>query len=743
MGKYLLIVESPSKAKTIKKYLGKDYEVKATIGHIKDLPEDELGVDVAADFALDYKTIKGKAKVVAELKKAAAGTEIIYVGSDPDREGEAIAWHVAEELGKGKNAPEVKRVLFHEITKTGILRAMNEPGELNVQKYESQKARRTLDRLVGYQISPILWKKVRRGLSAGRVQSVAVGFIVDRENEVTAFVPREFWTVKAQLATAEKRDFEASLVDIGDGKADLPTGTEALPLAERLRNSPWKVETVEQKAKRRSPQPPFITSRLQQEASRLYHFTAKRTMALAQQLYEGVELGPEGPVGLITYMRTDSTRVAPEAAEEARIFVTARYGKEFLPGAPNEYRNRKSAQDAHEAIRPTSVMRTPEAVGSFLDPDQLRLYTLIWKRFVASQMEAAVYDVTTAMIEAGGCRFRASGSVQRFAGYRQVYQEQLGDDDKAEVGSDLPDLQAGQPLDLKDLQAIQNFTQPPPRYTEASLIRVLEEKGIGRPSTYASIISTIQDRQYVLKVEGRFRPSELGALITGLLRDSFPTIMDVEFTARMEENLDLVEEGKTSSLEVMRAFWEPFRLNLDSASQTMKNLKAQPMLTEIPCSVCGKPMAIRFGRNGEFLACSAFPECRNTINFSRDPQGNVVPEKREESGEHCPEHGKELIRRNGRFGPFLACPDYPACKFTKPLPSGLVCPKVGCGGSLVERKSKKGNSFHRCDKCELVLFGRIKKEPCPTCGNPFLEEKGRGRTSTVACPNPDCGWVRE
>ena len=747
MGKSLVIVESPSKARTIKQYLGKGFDVKATVGHVKDLPQRELGVDVDDDFSLKYQVIRGKGKILQGIKQAAKGCDKVFIGADPDREGEAIAWHVAEELMDGDEAPEIFRVLFHEITRRGVERAMSNPGRLNVNRYESQKARRALDRLVGYEISPLLWKKVKRGLSAGRVQSVAVRLVTDREQDIRAFDTEEYWTIKASLSTGDAA-FEVQLAEIDGKKAVLTAEDQAMPVVEALREASFAVDVVTAKTRSRHAQPPFITSRLQQEAHRFYRFSAKRTMALAQQLYEGIELGREGPTGLITYMRTDSTRVAEEAVDEARAFITENYGAQFVPEKPNFYKNRKSAQDAHEAIRPTSPEWSPERIKSYLDQDQLKLYTLIWKRFIASQMKSALYDVTAVEILAGErYRLRTTGSVLRFAGYREIYREREDDngngknDDSSEA-NELPPLVDGQDLERLGVEGIQSFTQPPARFTEATLIKMLEEKGIGRPSTYAMILSTIQERKYVDRDQGKFFPTELGFAVTDLLQESFPDIVDVRFTAKMEEELDRVEEGDLPAKTLMQEFWGGFTSSLDEARVSMKDLKKAPIPTDIVCDRCESGMVIKFGRNGEFLACSNFPECRNTMNFKRDPKGNIEPIMKLETGLKCPEHEQDLVLRNGRFGPFLACPEFPKCTYTAPVPTGLKCTKSGCEGELVERKSKKGRTFYRCTKspdCDFVMFGAPLMRVCPLCENPYLQES-RGRSKVVSCPNPACDY---
>ncbi|MFH1530897.1 MAG: type I DNA topoisomerase [Pseudomonadota bacterium] len=744
MGKSLVIVESPSKARTIKRYLGSGFEVKATVGHVKDLPQRELGVDVDDDFALKYQVIRGKGKILQGIRDAAEGCDKVFIGADPDREGEAIAWHVAQELKTGEGAPEIFRVLFHEITRRGVEKAMASPGRLNENRYESQKARRALDRLVGYEISPLLWKKVKRGLSAGRVQSVAVRLVTDREREIRAFDSVEYWTIKASLSSGAPPQFEAQLVEIDGKKAEITRESEATPVVEALRAASFSVDTVAAKTRSRHAPPPFITSRLQQEAHRFFRFSAKRTMALAQQLYEGIELGEEGPTGLITYMRTDSTRVAAEVLEEARAYIGATFGEQFLPEKPNFYKNRKSAQDAHEAIRPTSSDWSPARIKAHLDTDQLKLYTLIWKRFIGSQMNPALYDVTTLdIVAAERFRLRTSGSVLRFTGYREVYMEREDENETANGDSkELPILVDGQALERHGVEGIQSFTQPPPRFTEATLIKMLEEKGIGRPSTYAMILSTIQERKYVDRDQGKFFPTELGFAVTDLLQESFPDIVDVRFTATMEEELDRVEDGELAGKVLMQQFWTGFNGALVKARVDMKDLKRAPIPTDIVCERCDSGMVIKFGRNGEFLACSNFPECRNTMNFKRDPKGTIEPIKQVETGVKCPEHDQELIMRNGRFGPFLACPEFPKCTHTAPVPTDLKCARAGCDGELVERKSKKGRTFYRCTKspeCEFVMFGVPLKRPCPACGNPYLQES-RGRAKVTSCPNPACDF---
>jgi len=788
-GASLVIVESPAKAKTIKKYLGRGYDVRASVGHVKDLPKSKMGVDIENGFAPEYDVIKGKAKVLSEIKRAARKAPAVYLATDPDREGEAIAWHIADELGAEGGDSRVQRVLFHEITKKAIQKAIGEPITLDRRKFESQQARRILDRLVGYQISPILWKKVRRGLSAGRVQSVAVRLVVEREREIQAFVPVEYWSLEADLAADLPPEFRARLVKVAGQKADLKDGDTTRALVDELAGQPFTVAAVERKERRRNPPPPFTTAKLQQEAANRLGFTAKKTMTLAQKLYEGVELGDEGAVGLITYMRTDSVRLSTEAVDAARAFVSATYGANHLPAEPNVYRTKaKAAQEAHEAVRPTTMEWTPARAAPFFEAmgerDMLRLYELIWNRFVACQMVPAVYDQTTADIavegggsagaragaEGGGLRspratFRATGSVLKFPGYLAVYgarppEEEAGAEEekngengeregRGERAEDrqLPPLEAGRELRLVQLVPEQHFTQPPPRFNESSLVKELEERGIGRPSTYAAILDTIQEKGYVEKLERQLKPTHLGVLVTDELVRAFPREMDVAFTAGMEERLDEIEEGDARWQSVLEDFWGKFKEDLARAEEGMRNVKAQAIETDIVCDKCGRRMVIKWGRNGEFLACPGYPECRNTMNFRRE-EGKIVPEKEEDVPveDKCPECGAPMVMKHGRFGKFLACTRYPECKGTKPISIGVSCPK-GCGGYITEKRSRRGRTFYGCSsypKCDFVSWDRPRNEFCPQCGSPYLLQKYSKRTGPfIACPNKECGFRRE
>ncbi len=765
-GSSLVVVESPAKAKTIKKYLGRSFDVKASVGHVKDLPKSKMGVDIEKGFLPQYDVIKGKAKVLSEIKRAAKSADKVYLATDPDREGEAIAWHIAEEIGAQGGDERVRRVLFNEITKNAIQKAIREPRPLDRNRFDSQQARRILDRLVGYQISPILWKKVRRGLSAGRVQSVAVRLVVEREREIEAFKPEEYWTLEAELAAAAPPEFRARLVKVGGQKAELKDGETSRRLVEELGKEKFVVAAVEKKERRRNPPPPFTTAKLQQEAANRLGFTAKKTMTLAQRLYEGVELGEEGSVGLITYMRTDSVRLSSEAIDAVRGYVQERYGKDHLPETPNFYKTKqKAAQEAHEAVRPTSLEWTPERVAPYFEAigerDMQRLYELIWNRFVACQMVPAVYDQTTVDIAAGRAVFRATGSVLKFPGYLAVYGAQLpgveagSEAEKAEKEVEerekseekaLPPLEAGMPLELRRLLPEQHFTQPPPRFNESSLIKELEEKGIGRPSTYAAILSTIQEKGYVEKLERNFRPTHLGLLVTDELVRAFPREMDVAFTAGMEEKLDEIEEGNAGWQAVLGDFYTGFREDLAKAEVQMRDVKRQEIATDLVCEKCASPMVIKWGRMGEFLACSGYPECRNTMNFRRE-EGKIVPQKEEEitTDEKCPACGAPMIVKRGRFGRFLACTRYPDCKTTRPMSIGVSCPKA-CGGYISEKRSKRGRTFFGCSSypnCDFVSWDRPRSEKCPKCQSPYLLDKYSKRDGPfIACPNKECGYRR-
>jgi DNA topoisomerase I len=756
MAKNLVIVESPAKAKTLGKYLGKNYQVKASIGHVVDLPKSKLGVDIEKDFEAEYHVIHGKTKVLEEIKKAAKDKENIYLAPDPDREGEAIAWHIAKKLGRRRN---VHRVLFHEITKKAVLEALQNPGKIDQNRYEAQQARRILDRLVGYKLSPLLWEKVRRGLSAGRVQSVAVRIIAEREREIRAFEPEEYWTVEARLEAGAPPVFTARLAEVDGKRLDkelhLDSKARVDEVLAGLAGAAWTVTKVERKERRKHPTPPFITSRLQQEASRKLGYQPSRTMRIAQRLYEGVELGEEGSVGLITYMRTDSTRISGEAIGAARDYIKGRYGDPYLPEAPNVYRSKKAAQDAHEAIRPTSMEYDPERVARHLEREELALYTLIWNRFVASQMESAIYDATAVDIQAKECRFRATGQILKFDGFIRVYTEGRDDDTPAESDEEregqLPELVEGETVRLQELLPEQHFTQPPPRFTQATLIKELEEKGIGRPSTYASIMGTILNKEYVVEDDQRrLKPTELGFLVTDLLVESFPDVLNVEFTADMEDQLDAIEDGKEHWLEAMRRFWGPFAKDLDRAAVEMRDVKREERPTGLTCEKCQKPMVIKWGRRGEFLACSGYPDCKNTKNFTRDDDGTIRPVEPETTDEKCEKCGKPMQVRFGRFGKFLGCSGYPECRnmqpIHKPVPTGVTCLQCGTG-EMMERRSRRGKTFYSCNRypeCQFVAWDKPIATPCPKCGAGFITEKVMKRYGTVRrCVKDECGWQQQ
>ncbi|HEV8724446.1 MAG TPA: type I DNA topoisomerase [Candidatus Binatia bacterium] len=762
--KNLVIVESPAKARTLEKYLGRDFQVKASVGHVVDLPKSKLGVDIKKDFAPDFHVIQTKKKVIDELKKAAKGKENIYLASDPDREGEAIAWHIADQVAK--NHKRVHRVLINEITKKAVQDAIAKPHELDRNKFDAQIARRVLDRLVGYQLSPLLWKKVRRGLSAGRVQSVAVRLVCEREREIRAFESVEYWSLEALLEGHLPPSFKARLVQWQGQKVDnkkFRLENEALvqQIIASLDGVSWEIGDVEKKERRRYPTPPFVTSKLQQEAARKLGFQPRRTMQLAQQLYEGVELGSEGSVGLITYMRTDSTRVSADALAGVRQHIQAQYGKNYVPGKPNTFRSKKGTQDAHEAIRPTSLEYTPERVRRFLRRDMFQLYSLIWDRFVASQMVPAVYDQTIFEIPVKEALFRATGQQIKFDGFMKVYIEGRderaaqanGEDVDGETAEDLegvlPDLRKGDALKLLSMDPRQHFTQPPPRYTQASLIKELDEKGIGRPSTYAAIISNILDREYVLQTEGRsLAPTDLGFLVTDLLVESFPDILNVEFTAGMEDELDKIEDGKEKWTKAMKRFYTPFSRDLKKAEKEMRDVKRQEVPTDIACEKCGALMVIKWGRNGEFLACPQYPECKNTKNFKRSDGGEVAIAAEEEVKETCEQCGKPMLLRWGKFGKFLGCSGYPECKNIQPLEKpadiGVKCPECK-EGNLKERKSRWGKFFYGCDRypeCKFASWDKPLPTPCPQCGSPILVEKVTKRAGrTHRCYKKECGYA--
>jgi len=740
--KALVIVESPAKAKTIKKYLGKNYTVKASIGHVMDLPTKELGVDVKKNFTPTYVVMKGKKTVLDEIASEAKKADEIFLAPDPDREGEAIAKHIADYITDKlkKDKKPIHRILVNEITAKGVREAIDHPHDIDINMFNSQQARRILDRLVGYKISPILWKKVRRGLSAGRVQSVAVRLIVEREDVISKFKPVEYWVIEAEFLAGSNK-IQTKLFKINGKKPEVATKVAADQILTAAKNGKVFISEIEKKEKRRHPMPPFITSKLQQDASRKLKFTPKRTMAIAQGLYEGVELGDEGSVGLITYMRTDSVRINDDAQKALINYIKSTYGDEYVPAKPNFYKTKSSAQDAHEAIRPTSTDNSPERIKKYLSPEQLKLYTLIWNRFVASQMTPSVYDQTSIDFNINDGKveyiFRANGSVLKFAGYEKVYMEFRDDDEEEEGAQSLPEVKKTDTAKLNDIKSEQKFTQPPARFNEATLIKELEENGIGRPSTYASIISTIQDRGYVEKEANQLRPTDLGKMVTELLVISFPEILNVEFTAGMEESLDKIEEGKLGWVEVLKSFYVEFDKTLKEAEKSMRNVKTEETKTEVDCPKCGKKMIIKWGRNGQFLACPDYPTCKTTRNFTKEVSGNIQMEKAETTDEKCPTCGGPMLVKQGRFGKFLACAEYPKCKGTKSITTGIVCPECG-KGDLGEKRTKKGKTFYSCSlypKCKFAIWNKPVAKTCSACGSKIMEEK----KDEYICVNKECG----
>jgi len=801
--KSLVIVESPAKAKTINKYLGKDYEVEASLGHIKDLPKSKLGVDIEGDFDTEYAVIPGKEKVIAKLKKLAKDAVAIYLAPDPDREGEAIAAHLAEELvdggGKKKKGGGIPlhRVTFNEITKKAVQEAFQHPREIDRNLVDAQQTRRVLDRIVGYQVSPLLWDKVRRGLSAGRVQTVALRLIVEREREIKAFVTQEYWTIDAALSGSKPPAFDARFIGRGNEKTEITNGEDAEKIRAALETARWSVRDIEKKERRRSPAPPFTTSKLQQDVSRKLRFSVKRAMMIAQRLYEGVEIGDEGSVGLITYMRTDSVRVSNDALAEVRTEIEAAYGKNFLPETPNFYKSKKAAQEAHEAIRPTSVARHPDQIKRYLQEDEYKVYKLIWQRFVASQMTPAVFDQTSVDIEAKAASesftFRVTGSVLKFEGFLKVYEESkdVRDEEDEALKHKLPSLEIGQALTLKELKPEQHFTEPPPRFNEASLVKELEERGIGRPSTYATILSTIQERQYVQKLGGKFIPTETGLVVTDLLVANFAEIFDPAYTAHLEEELDEIEEGKEKWTQALGDFYKKFEKDLRYAEEHMENIKRMEKPTDEKCERCGSPLVLKWGKHGSFYACSAYkkddpasctftkenpvnlpefdtaempetsqeeycdncgrvmvlkrgrfgqfmactgyPDCKTTRRLD---QGKRVPDVALE--ETCPQCSRNLVLRHGRYGEFVSCSGYPDCKYIKQNFIGVKCPQCK-EGEIVEKKARRrGNTFYGCSnypKCEFTSAWKPVAEPCPECGSPYLVEKHLKSGSVLMCPN--------
>ena len=742
MGKSLVVVESPAKAKTINKILGKDFVVKPCMGHVRDLPPKELGIDIEDGFKPHYVTIRGKGKILSGLRKAAQAADTTYLATDPDREGEAIAWHVAQAISRKDNS--VKRILFNEITPKAVRESLEHSSVLDLHKVDAQQARRVLDRLVGYEISPLLWKVIHSGLSAGRVQSVAVRLICERDREIKAFDPQEYWSIEALLGRENRGSFWARLLAKDGEKLDIVNQEEADRIAAELTAQDIAVKEVKKRDQVRRPAPPFTTSTLQQECARRMRFSVKRTMAVAQQLYEGIEVEGETR-GLITYMRTDSVRVAADAIAEVREQIGTLYGREYVPEAPNHYQTKNSAQDAHEAIRPTSVALHPDEVKHLLTPDQARVYSLIWKRFVTSQMKPQVLSITTANVEAGPYLLRATGSVVKFPGFTLLYSESKEEEDKSEAGSNgmsqreeedesrvMPaGIAEGEVLKLEQIAPEQHFTKPPPRFTEASLVKELESEGIGRPSTYAQIITTILDRKYVEKVDNRyFVATERGQTVNKLLVDTFPHLFNVTFTADMEDKLDQVEDGGTNWVEIVQQFYDSWKGDLDSANNRRKELKlALQEVSDEDCEECGADMVVKWGRNGRFLACSGYPKCKNTKPL--EEHGEV------ETDEVCDQCSAPMVVKMGRYGRFLACSGYPDCKNVKPYVLGIQCPEDGCEGQIVEKRSRKGKVFFGCStypECKFASWDRPVDRKCTHCDAALLYEKGsRSGTPTQYC----------
>ncbi len=741
-GKKLVIVESPAKAKTINKILGKDYKVAASVGHLIDLPKSKLGVDIENDFEPQYVTIRGKSKIIKELKQEASKSGEVLLATDPDREGEAIAYHIAQSLGNTNK--KITRIEFNEITRDAVRRALEHPRQVDLDRVNAQQARRVMDRIVGYQVSPFLWETIFRGLSAGRVQSVALRLLCEREDDVDAFVAVEYWTVDAMLETPANKIFKARLIKIDGNTLDpskfrIATEAEAEEHRKALLREAYRVEKVEKKTIKKKPPAPFITSTLQQEASRRLRMTTSRVMSIAQQLYEGIDLGDKGNVGLITYMRTDSTRISSEALGKIREYITASYGTDYLPSKPNFYGKKKAAQDAHEAIRPSYLEAAyePKKLKKYLSADQYKIYDLIWRRFLACQMKPALADKTIVHIKAGRYEFRAEGEIITFRGYLLAYGDKAPDEKSDENGDDnfvdIPkDIAEEQILNLNELLIEQKFTQPPPRYTESTLVKTLDKLGIGRPSTYAQIISTLFNRKYVERKERALLPTELGRTVNTLLVNHFPDIFNVKFTAEMEDSLDKIEQHDASYQETLNGFYQPFKKALENVKAQKSEIKKELQEeTDMKCDVCGRPMVIRWGRNGRFYACTGYPECKNTKPLE-EPEEKVTDEV-------CEVCGSPMVVKRGRFGEFLACSNYPECKHTRPISTGVSCPEDGCDGTIVQRQSKKGKIFYSCSnypKCKFALWDKPVNVECPNCAYPLMVEKvSRARGYYLQCPS--------
>lgn len=765
MTKKLIIVESPGKIKTLSKFLGKEFIVEASKGHVIDLPPTRIGVSTENGFVPCFQVVKDRKDVIENLQKIAKSKDIdkIYLAPDPDREGEAISWHLATVL----NIDPLSdcRITFNSITKENVLKSLENPRCIDVDLVNAQQSRRILDRLVGYKLSPLLWQKICLGLSAGRVQSVAVALICQREKEILAFIPEEYWTITTQAVTAENKIFKLKLTKYDGKNTIVPNKEVSDRILNKIKNSELIVTSVNAREKRQSPPPPFITSTLQAEAAQKFGFAPKRTMSIAQKLYEGIELGSEGQVGLITYMRTDSVRISPEGLNELNSFLKANYSKEYLISANRGFKIKKGAQDAHEAIRPTSVYRTPEKMASYLKPEQLKLYTLIWKRYVASQMAEAIYNVVTAEVDIDGIVLQAVGTTPVFDGFTSLYAIAKDEDaaDDSEDKQKLPKLSKGDKLKLCEAESEQHFTLPPPRYSESSIIKTLEKEGIGRPSTYATIVDTIQQRKYVKKIDGRFYPSDVAFAVTEILENSFSDLIDTGFTAKMESQLDQVEEGKIDWVEMLQDFYTPFVEALNKAEESVNKLQIP---CDVKCDACGKDMVVRLGRTGKFLACSGYPECKNTINIPEEvslfakgipnqpiqiskileeAENHTKSEEAELLDEKCEKCGAPMQIRTGRFGKFAACSNYPTCKNTHPILKevGVKCPAKGCDGKIVEKKSKTGRIFYGCSnypKCTVTTWEKPTGELCPECGQPLIFHFTKKQGEFIKCSGKGCKY---
>lgn len=728
MQKNLVIVESPAKAKTVNRYLGSDFIVKASIGHIRDLPKNKLGVDIENNFKPEYEILPGKQKVVKELKEAAKKCDSVLLAADPDREGEAICWHLSHILKDSNN--NIHRILFHEITKNALKQAFRNQGELDRNKFNAQQARRILDRLVGYLISPLLWKKIGRGLSAGRVQSIALRLISEREKEIKDFVPEEYWNIIAELKASNPPPFKAKLIKIDKKKAKVNNKEKAEKIVSELKKAVFILEDVKIKEKKKNPNPPYITSTLQQDSFRTMRFSVKKTMLLAQRLYEGLEIGERGQVGLITYMRTDSVRTSDDAINLSRKYIKENYSEKYLPDKPRIYKNKKKSQDAHEAIRPTSLDLSPEKIKSYLQNDEYRLYKLIWNRFIASQMKPALIEETTFDIKASQYRLQTKGEVIKFDGFLAAFPKPSTEDNI------LPKAQPGETLSLLDIESEQKFTQPPPRYSEGTLVKELEAKGIGRPSTYAPIISTLQDRVYVVKEKGKFIPTELGLFVTDYLINNFPDLMKFEFTARLEDELDKISEGTKEWVDYIASYHSLLEKDLNQATKK-EGVKGKGIPLEEVCPVCGQKLVIKSGRYGKFKACSGYPECK----FKK----SMVKKEAKPLDETCPKCGSQLVIRHGKYGQFIACSNYPECKYIKKeqTDTGIPCPK-NCGGTIIRKKTRKGKIFYGCSNypsCDFASWDEPIDRTCPLCNQrPLFKKNLINKDSYIYCANKDCDF---